>query len=62
MTRLMILLAVVLAVFAVGALASNSAIKTTQRADQKTVDQIIATWKSKPQEVARKMVGKYGLP
>ena len=62
MTRLMILLAVVLAVFAVGALASNSAIKTTQRADQKTVDQIIATWKSKPQEVARKMIAKYGSP
>lgn len=27
-----------------------------------TVDQLIAEWKSKPQEVARKMLAKYGLP
>jgi hypothetical protein len=27
-----------------------------------TVEQMIADWKSKPQEVARRMLAKYGLP
>lgn len=35
---------------------------TAQKASQSTVDGIIAGWQEHPREVARKLIGKYGLP
>lgn len=53
-----------LAVVAFGVYASSRAANTNDAGviDHKTVDQIIAAWKAKPQEVARKMIAKYGQP
>ncbi|MCA1601979.1 MAG: hypothetical protein LC776_10185 [Acidobacteria bacterium] len=64
MRRLVLALALALATFAVGGLASTQGTETTQQkaTDQQTAEQIIAGWKAKPQEVARKMIAKYGQP
>ena len=52
------------ATLAFGGLALSQTARTTQTrvTEQKSVEQIIAGWKSKPQEVARKMIAKYGQP
>ena len=64
MRRLVVALALASAARAAGGLASGRGAQTTQprATDQKNVEQIIAGWKAKPQEVARKMVAKYGQP
>lgn len=55
---------VIMAVISLGGLALSQDEPTRGKAatDHKTVDQIISSWKSKPQEVARKMIAKYGQP
>lgn len=64
MRRLVLPLALTLSALAVGALASSRNTQTAppQSAGHPTAEQIIAAWKSKPQEVARKMLAKYGQP
>ncbi len=62
MKRLILILT--LAGLAFGGFASGQETLTTnvQSSNQATVEQIISGWKSKPQEVARKMIAKYGQP
>jgi hypothetical protein len=64
MRRTTFALTFLLAALAIGELASGrgTEIASQKATHRKNVDQIIAGWKSKPQEVARKMISKYGVP
>ncbi len=53
---------VVLTVSGIASSQSNQKMGEMMRADQATVEQIIVSWKAKPQEVARTVIAKYGLP
>ncbi|MCA1579652.1 MAG: hypothetical protein LC794_20080 [Acidobacteria bacterium] len=64
MRRITFALTFLLAAVAIGELVSgrSTEIASQKATHRKNVDQIIAGWKSKPQEVARKMIAKYGAP
>ena len=51
---------IVVGVLAIGVPAGGSS--AAQAVDKAVVDQYIATWKQKPRDVAKTMIGKYGLP
>ncbi|MCA1616906.1 MAG: hypothetical protein LC800_23055, partial [Acidobacteria bacterium] len=67
------MLTLTLAVFAFGGYATSQETRPTQEAraadssmmmkpDQATVERVVTGWKAKPQEVARTVIAKYGLP
>ncbi len=53
-----------LAVVAIGGLAPGQRTQAmqTKATDQTAIEQFISGWKSKPQELARQMIAKYGQP
>lgn len=60
-THLFMASAVVLAAtYVVGAGAQSAS--SRDQGDARTAEQVIAAWKVTPQEVAKKMIGKYGQP
>ncbi len=65
MKRLVPMLTLALAVLTVGGIASsqsNQNMGGMMTADKAIVERIIAGWKAKPQEVARTVITKYGMP
>jgi hypothetical protein len=63
MKRLMVTFTSMLAVaMLVGFASSQGTRPKSMMADKATVEQIISTWKKAPQEVARKIIAKYGQP
>lgn len=59
------LIGLTLVIVALGGIASSQDTRPADKmmmADQANVEQIIAGWKSKPQEVARTVIAKYGQP
>jgi len=60
-----IVFAISFALIALGGLASSQETRMTDsmmKPDQAMVERIISGWKAKPQEVARTVISKYGLP
>jgi hypothetical protein len=63
MKRLTLILISVLVLTSFVGFASNQSTRPkSMMADKSTVEQIISTWKKTPQEVARKIIAKYGQP
>ncbi|MCA1577077.1 MAG: hypothetical protein LC794_06905 [Acidobacteria bacterium] len=63
MRHIVSLLVLVLAVLGLNGLTLSHSSQTERKVkDEGAVDRIIASWKSKPQEVARKTIAKYGQP
>ncbi|MCA1574073.1 MAG: hypothetical protein LC770_05950 [Acidobacteria bacterium] len=62
LVRTLILALVILTVGGIASSQSNQNMGGMMTADKATVEGIIAGWKSKPQEVARTIIAKYGQP